>query len=108
MTRPQVFASVALFAGLFLAVPAAAQGGEARGQSIQRSLGLGLATAGVLPVALLAGLSETATYTYDARGRLIKVVRTGTVNNNVQSQSTPNKRSIMPERPGAGRRTSVR
>jgi YD repeat-containing protein len=28
--------------------------------------------------------TETVTYTYDARGRLIKVVRTGTVNNNNQ------------------------
>ena len=27
--------------------------------------------------------SETITYTYDARGRLVKVVRSGTVNNNV-------------------------
>jgi hypothetical protein len=28
--------------------------------------------------------AETITYKYDARGRLIKVVRSGTVNNNVQ------------------------
>lgn len=28
--------------------------------------------------------AETVTYTYDARGRLIKVVHTGTVNNNNQ------------------------
>ncbi len=27
--------------------------------------------------------AETITYTYDAKGRVIKVVRTGTVNNNV-------------------------
>lgn len=27
--------------------------------------------------------AETVTYTYDAKGRLTKVVRTGTVNNNV-------------------------
>ena len=27
--------------------------------------------------------AETITYTYDARGRLVKVTRTGTVNNNV-------------------------
>jgi YD repeat-containing protein len=31
-----------------------------------------------------AGANETITYTYDAKGRLIKVVHTGTVNNNVQ------------------------
>ena len=29
--------------------------------------------------------TETITYTYDARGRLIKVVHTGTVNNNNQA-----------------------
>lgn len=27
--------------------------------------------------------AENITYTYDAKGRLVKVVRTGTVNNNV-------------------------
>ncbi|MDR6834240.1 MULTISPECIES: hypothetical protein [unclassified Sphingopyxis] len=27
--------------------------------------------------------AETVTYTYDAKGRLMKVVRTGSVNNNV-------------------------
>ncbi|MEO8062400.1 MAG: hypothetical protein ABI821_06610 [Pseudomonadota bacterium] len=31
-----------------------------------------------------ASATETVTHTYDARGRLIKVVRTGTVNNNNQ------------------------
>lgn len=30
-----------------------------------------------------ATATETITYTYDAKGRLVKVVRTGTVNNNV-------------------------
>ena len=43
-------------------------------------------TAAVLAVGLLwssaASATETITYTYDARGRLIKVVHTGTVNNN--------------------------
>jgi YD repeat-containing protein len=29
-----------------------------------------------------AQATETITYTYDARGRLVKVVHTGTVNNN--------------------------
>lgn len=37
---------------------------------------------GLLGVAVSA--AETVTYTYDARGRLIKVVHTGTVNNNNQ------------------------
>jgi YD repeat-containing protein len=31
-----------------------------------------------------ASAAETITYTYDARGRLIKLVHTGTVNNNNQ------------------------
>ncbi len=29
--------------------------------------------------------AETITYTYDARGRLLKVVRNGSVNNNIKS-----------------------
>jgi RHS Repeat len=35
--------------------------------------------------------AETTTYSYDARGRLIKVIRTGTVNNNVQIVYTHDK-----------------
>ena len=41
-----------------------------------------------LAIAVLAGTavaSETITYTYDARGRLVKVVRSGAVNNNVSA-----------------------
>ena len=34
-------------------------------------------------IATSATAAETITYTYDAKGRLVKVVRTGTVNNNV-------------------------
>ena len=34
-------------------------------------------------VAVTAMAAETITYEYDARGRLVKVKRTGTVNNNV-------------------------
>ena len=33
--------------------------------------------------AVAAWASETITYTYDARGRLVKVARSGSVNNNV-------------------------
>jgi hypothetical protein len=40
---------------------------------------LGLMFIGASP----AFAAETITYTYDAKGRLVKVVRTGTVNNNV-------------------------
>jgi len=36
-----------------------------------------------LGIAAAAMAAETIAYTYDARGRLIKVVRSGTVNNNV-------------------------
>ena len=35
----------------------------------------------VIPAA--AHATETVTYTYDAKGRLVKVVHTGTVNNNL-------------------------
>jgi uncharacterized protein involved in exopolysaccharide biosynthesis len=41
------------------------------------ALGVGLAAA--------AAANETITYTYDARGRLTKVARSGTVNNNVSA-----------------------
>lgn len=41
----------------------------------------------VLAVTAAAALaSETVTYTYDARGRLVKVERSGTVNNNVSAE----------------------
>lgn len=36
-----------------------------------------------LCVASSASAAETISYTYDAKGRVVKVVRTGTVNNNV-------------------------
>jgi len=46
-------------------------------------------TAAALAAGLLcssaASATETITYTYDARGRLIKVVHTGNVNNNNQA-----------------------
>jgi len=38
-----------------------------------------------------AAATETITYTYDAKGRLIKVERTGTVNNGVTTQYTHDK-----------------
>lgn len=34
---------------------------------------------------------EAITYTYDAKGRLVKVVHTGTVNNNLQTTYTHDK-----------------
>jgi YD repeat-containing protein len=39
----------------------------------------------------IAQATETISYSYDARGRLVKVVRTGTVNNNVQTVYTHDK-----------------
>jgi hypothetical protein len=45
--------------------------------------------AAVLAVAGLAAASwasETITYTYDARGRLVKVERSGTINNGVKAE----------------------
>ncbi|WP_240782094.1 hypothetical protein [Qipengyuania sediminis] len=36
--------------------------------------------------ALPSAATETITYTYDARGRLVKVERAGTVNNNVKTE----------------------
>lgn len=35
-----------------------------------------------------AAATETITYTYDAKGRLVKVERSGTVNNGVTTQYT--------------------
>lgn len=49
---------------------------------------------GVLSVLLLASsalATETVTYTYDAKGRLVKVERTGTVNNNITTTYTHDK-----------------
>lgn len=42
-----------------------------------------VAAAGALALAGIAAASETVTYTYDAKGRLVKVEHSGTVNNNV-------------------------
>lgn len=43
----------------------------------------------VAPALLLA--AETITYTYDAKGRLVKVERSGTVNNGVKAEYTHDK-----------------
>lgn len=57
---------------------------------------VGLIASSTLSTAALA--AETITYAYDARGRLIKVVHTGTANNNTQTCYKLDK---------AGNRTSV-
>lgn len=47
----------------------------------------GLVIAALVGLGTVAALAtETVTYTYDSRGRLVKVIRTGTVNNNVQAE----------------------
>jgi predicted lipoprotein with Yx(FWY)xxD motif len=50
-----------------------------------------LAAAAVAAVPALAMATETITYSYDARGRLIQVARSGTVNNNVVTNYTYDK-----------------
>lgn len=42
--------------------------------------------ASLLAVAMPAAAAETLTFTYDAKGRLIKVARSGTVNNGVAAE----------------------
>jgi YD repeat-containing protein len=44
-----------------------------------------------LVVAAAAVANETVTYTYDARGRLVKVERSGTVNEGVKAEYTYDK-----------------
>jgi YD repeat-containing protein len=46
---------------------------------------LALLACAALGVTAAAAASETIAYTYDSRGRLVKVVRTGSVNNNVSA-----------------------
>ncbi len=56
---------------------------------MKRSYRLALAATGAAVVAASAALAaETIVYRYDARGRLVKVERSGTVNNNVVTQYT--------------------
>lgn len=49
--------------------------------------------AAVLGVSSVAVAAETVTYSYDARGRLVKVARSGTVNNGVAIDYTLDKAS---------------
>ena len=52
---------------------------------------IALAAAALAVTAAAALASETITYTYDARGRLVKVDRSGTVNNGVKAEYTYDK-----------------
>lgn len=47
-----------------------------------------IAVGALLMAAGIASASETITYTYDAKGRLILVTHSGTVNNNVVANYT--------------------
>ncbi|MES2054881.1 MAG: hypothetical protein V4564_02995 [Pseudomonadota bacterium] len=47
--------------------------------------------AGLTAVSGMAGASETINYTYDAKGRLVKVEHSGTVNNGVVANYTLDK-----------------
>lgn len=52
------------------------------------------AALGAVAVVIWSGMAhanETITYTYDAKGRLVKVVRSGTVNNGVTTEYTHDK-----------------
>lgn len=57
--------------------------GKFGGSRVNRILRAGTIAVALSSVAIVARAAETITYTYDARGRLVKVVRTGSVNNNV-------------------------
>jgi RHS Repeat len=48
-----------------------------------KKISLGFASILAIATAMPAQASETITYKYDAKGRLVEVKRTGTVNNNV-------------------------
>jgi uncharacterized protein RhaS with RHS repeats len=50
-----------------------------------------IAAAAVVAIPVLAWATETITYSYDARGRLVKVERTGTVNNGIATAYTLDK-----------------
>lgn len=55
-----------------------------RGKHITRT-GQKLFVIAAAGIAAAAVATETITYEYDARGRLVKVKRSGTINNNIQS-----------------------
>lgn len=54
-----------------------------------KGLAVSVVSALLAPAGVHAG--ETVTYTYDAKGRLVKVVHAGTVNNNLQTTYTHDK-----------------
>ena len=55
--------------------------------ALRRTIEL-IVIAGLVTVAVAASASETITYTYDAKGRLVVVTHAGTVNNTVVANYT--------------------
>lgn len=55
---------------------------------VKRKAELLLVGAIIAAMPALAIASETITYTYDAKGRVVKVARTGSVNNGVNTSYT--------------------
>ena len=53
---------------------------------MNRILRVGVVGLCVAGAAIAAYATETITYTYDLRGRLVKVERSGSVNNNVKAE----------------------
>jgi YD repeat-containing protein len=49
------------------------------------------AIAAAIGIAAVASASETIDYSYDAKGRLVKVVRSGNINNGVNTNYTYDK-----------------
>jgi len=59
---------------------------EVEGEDMTKSNILYLLACGLGGAGAAAVANETITYTYDSRGRLVKVERTGDVNNNVKAE----------------------
>lgn len=53
------------------------------GESLEAAMRALVAIALLVLLGAAAYAAETISYTYDARGRLVKVARSGTINNNV-------------------------
>lgn len=58
---------------------------------VRRNLELALVAIGIATVPALAIASETINYSYDAKGRLVQVSRSGNVNNGVITNYTYDK-----------------
>ena len=58
---------------------------------MKRSFRIGIVVVSTLLCSAAALAGETITYSYDAKGRLVKVVHSGTVNNNLQTTYTHDK-----------------